>query len=74
MVETLDEKGGGSLMDLARDQEPDFLDATRGPGELAAHGGSGRAARRAGKWLAGYFSYEWGYLLWLRIVPRPNRP
>jgi malonyl-CoA/methylmalonyl-CoA synthetase len=36
VVETLDEKGGGSLMDLARDEEPDFLDATRGPDDLAA--------------------------------------
>jgi malonyl-CoA/methylmalonyl-CoA synthetase len=36
LVETLDEKGGGSLMELARDEDPDFLDATRGPDDLAA--------------------------------------
>ena len=35
-VETLDENGGGSLMDLARDEEPAFLDAGRGPDDLAA--------------------------------------
>jgi malonyl-CoA/methylmalonyl-CoA synthetase len=35
-VETLDEKGGGSLADLAKDEETDFLDAERGPDDLAA--------------------------------------
>jgi malonyl-CoA/methylmalonyl-CoA synthetase len=36
VVETLDEDGGGSLMDLARDQQPDFSDVPRGPDDLAA--------------------------------------
>jgi malonyl-CoA/methylmalonyl-CoA synthetase len=35
-VETLDEKGGGSLIDLARGNAPDFRDADRGPDDLAA--------------------------------------
>ena len=35
-VETLDETGGGSLMDLARTREPDFSDAQREVGDLAA--------------------------------------
>lgn len=36
LVETLDPQGGGSFMDLARDEDPDFLDAARGPHDLAA--------------------------------------
>jgi malonyl-CoA/methylmalonyl-CoA synthetase len=36
LVETLDEKGGGTLMDTARDGDPDFPDATCGPDDLAA--------------------------------------
>ncbi|WP_018096471.1 malonate--CoA ligase [Sinorhizobium meliloti] len=35
-VETLDENGGGSLIDLARGNAPDFRDADRGPDDLAA--------------------------------------
>jgi len=35
-VETLDDAGGGSLIELARDESPDFLDAARGPDDLAA--------------------------------------
>ncbi|ASY66839.1 Acetoacetyl-CoA synthetase [leucine] (plasmid) [Sinorhizobium sojae CCBAU 05684] len=35
-VETLDEKGGGSLIELARGEAPDFPDAHRGPDDLAA--------------------------------------
>jgi malonyl-CoA/methylmalonyl-CoA synthetase len=35
-VETLDESGGGSLMDLAREEEPEFPDAERGADDLAA--------------------------------------
>ncbi|MCB1448223.1 MAG: AMP-binding protein, partial [Rhizobiaceae bacterium] len=35
-VETLDEAGGGSLMELAAGQEADFRDAERGPDDLAA--------------------------------------
>ncbi len=35
-VETLDEKGGGSLIYLARGKAPDFPDADRGPDDLAA--------------------------------------
>ncbi|MBC7312883.1 MAG: malonyl-CoA synthase [Rhizobium sp.] len=35
-VETLDEAGGGSLAELARDEAADFLDAERGPDDLAA--------------------------------------
>ena len=36
LVETLDEQGGGSLIDLAKDEQPDFVDASRGPDDLAA--------------------------------------
>ena len=35
-VETLDEAGGGSLMELAAGEETDFLDAERGPDDPAA--------------------------------------
>ncbi|MBR0554522.1 malonyl-CoA synthase [Ciceribacter sp. L1K23] len=35
-VETLDDSGGGSLVDLARDGGSDFLDVERGPDDLAA--------------------------------------
>ena len=35
-VETLDDAGGGSLMDLAQDEDSDFLDAERGPDDMAA--------------------------------------
>jgi malonyl-CoA/methylmalonyl-CoA synthetase len=35
-VETLDEAGGGSLLELARDEDSDFLDAARGPDDMAA--------------------------------------
>ena len=35
-VETLDETGGGSLMELAAGEETDFLDAERGPDDPAA--------------------------------------
>lgn len=35
-VETLDETGGGSLAELARDEGADFLDAEGGPDDLAA--------------------------------------
>lgn len=35
-VETLDDNGSGSLIDLARDEEAEFLDAERGPDDLAA--------------------------------------
>lgn len=36
LVETLDADGGGSLLDLAQDEDPDFLDASCGPDSLAA--------------------------------------
>ncbi|MEP7457199.1 malonyl-CoA synthase [Phyllobacterium sp. SB3] len=36
LVETLDEKGDGSLMDLAKDEAADFIDASRASGDLAA--------------------------------------
>ncbi|QND53301.1 malonyl-CoA synthase [Phyllobacterium sp. 628] len=36
LVETLDDHGGGSLIDLAKDESPDFVDATRAPDDLAA--------------------------------------
>ena len=36
LVETLDEHGGGSLIDLAKDEQPDFVDASRSPDDLAA--------------------------------------
>ena len=36
LVETLDEQGGGSLIDLAKDEQADFVDASRGPDDLAA--------------------------------------
>ncbi|MEI4484214.1 MULTISPECIES: malonate--CoA ligase [unclassified Phyllobacterium] len=36
LVETLDENGKGSLIDLAKDEPEDFIDATRGPDDLAA--------------------------------------
>ncbi|QFI69231.1 malonate--CoA ligase [Sinorhizobium alkalisoli] len=35
-IESLDEKGGGSLTELARGESPDFPDAHRGPDDLAA--------------------------------------
>lgn len=35
-VETLDENGGGSLMELAKEEPSDFSDAHRGPDDLAA--------------------------------------
>ncbi|MEW9612538.1 malonyl-CoA synthase [Shinella sp. S4-D37] len=35
-VETLDDAGGGSLIELSQDESPDFLDAERGPDDLAA--------------------------------------
>lgn len=35
-VETLDDAGGGSLMEIARDEDIDFLDAHRGPDDLTA--------------------------------------
>ena len=36
IVETLDVDGAGSLMELARDETADFIDAARGPDDLAA--------------------------------------
>ncbi|MFT4183581.1 MAG: malonyl-CoA synthase, partial [Rhizobium sp.] len=36
IVETLDANGEGSLTDLARDEEADFIDAARAPDDLAA--------------------------------------
>ncbi|WHS29511.1 malonyl-CoA synthase [Brucella sp. NM4] len=36
VLETLDETGGGSLMDRAEDAEPQFSDVDRGPDDLAA--------------------------------------
>ena len=42
-------------------------------GVLAGARGSAEAARRAGKWLAGYFSYEAGYLLEPKLAP-PSCP
>ncbi|RWP28218.1 malonyl-CoA synthase [Mesorhizobium sp.] len=36
IVETLDADGAGSLMELARDESDDFLDAARAPDDLAA--------------------------------------
>ncbi len=36
IVETLDADGAGSLMELARDEPADFIDATRAPDDLAA--------------------------------------
>ena len=36
IVETLDADGAGSLMELARDETADFIDAARGPDDLAA--------------------------------------
>jgi len=36
VLETLDETGGGSLMDRAEDAEPQFNDVDRGPDDLAA--------------------------------------
>lgn len=36
IVETLDADGGGSLMELAADEQADFIDAARGPDDLAA--------------------------------------
>ncbi|MGH6859860.1 MAG: malonate--CoA ligase, partial [Phyllobacterium sp.] len=36
LVETLDERGGGSLLDLARDETADFIDASRTADDLAA--------------------------------------
>jgi malonyl-CoA/methylmalonyl-CoA synthetase len=36
IVETLDVDGTGSLMELARDEPGDFIDAVRGPDDLAA--------------------------------------
>ncbi len=35
-VETLDENGGGSLLELAKEEPSDFSDAHRGPDDLAA--------------------------------------
>ncbi|WP_163268901.1 malonate--CoA ligase [Chelativorans alearense] len=35
-VETLDGKGGGTLLHLAQEMEPDFKNAARGPDDLAA--------------------------------------
>ncbi|MBN9030902.1 MAG: malonyl-CoA synthase [Rhizobiales bacterium 63-7] len=35
-VETLDDAGGGSLLDLARTQNAEFVDVERGPDDLAA--------------------------------------
>lgn len=36
VVETMDERGGGSLMDLAQAQQADFVDASCSPDDLAA--------------------------------------
>jgi malonyl-CoA/methylmalonyl-CoA synthetase len=36
LVETLDDKGGGSLLELAKEEAPDFVDATRSGDDLAA--------------------------------------
>lgn len=36
VVETLDDVGGGSLMELARTKAPEFNDVSRGPDDLAA--------------------------------------
>ncbi len=36
LVETLDDHGGGSLIDLAKGEAPDFVDATRAADDLAA--------------------------------------
>ena len=36
VLETLDDVGGGSLMELARTQAPEFDDVSRGPDDLAA--------------------------------------
>jgi malonyl-CoA/methylmalonyl-CoA synthetase len=36
LVETLDERGGGSLVELANDESPDFVDASRIADDLAA--------------------------------------
>ncbi|MCM2477229.1 malonyl-CoA synthase [Rhizobium sp. CG5] len=36
IVETLNADGSGSLMDLAKDEQPDFVDASRGTDDLAA--------------------------------------
>ncbi len=36
IVETLDADGTGSLLDLAKDEEPDFVNASCGPDDLAA--------------------------------------
>ena len=36
LVETLDERGGGSLIELANDEPPDFIDASRTGDDLAA--------------------------------------
>ncbi|MBA8878376.1 malonate--CoA ligase [Phyllobacterium myrsinacearum] len=36
LVETLDDKGGGSLLELAKEESPDFVDATRTGDDLAA--------------------------------------
>ena len=35
-VETLDDAGSGSLLDIAKDEDSDFLDAERGPDDMAA--------------------------------------
>ncbi|OJF91141.1 malonate--CoA ligase [Pararhizobium antarcticum] len=35
-VETLDDAGGGSLLDLAKDEDSDFVTAQRGPDDMAA--------------------------------------
>ncbi|EJN02264.1 malonyl-CoA synthase [Phyllobacterium sp. YR531] len=36
LIETLDENGGGSLVELAKDEPADFTDSTRTPDDLAA--------------------------------------
>jgi para-aminobenzoate synthetase component 1 len=41
----------------------------QGPGEFSAALGALEDARKAGKWLAGYFSYEAGYLFEPKLAP-----
>ena len=48
---------------------PETVVAAHEPGEVALALSALEAARRAGKWAAGYFSYELGYLLEPRLAP-----
>ena len=43
-------------------EAPSLLIEAHGPADFPAALDQAEAARRAGKWLAGYFSYEAGYL------------